>query len=295
VNVGLAPPKVLVGPAKSPPIHGLLSAAEVVNESDEKWILGYVWEPDGCGIVQVWSPICDPQNYPGPVDFSDPLANLACVETQPVMLELMVERESWGFAAHDFPGRPLRMLEAAAPWGLERDFWTGAATVDNDVQNQHLATSTAVVLNTASNPVTGMSPKRALATLIGGLSDCPGIGRGVIHAPTELAVLWGLEGVEAEGDRLRTKVKGHAVAAGDGYPGTGPTGKTAATPPAGMVWAYATGPIQVRMSAPEITPDTISEALDRKNNTVAYRASRYGAVNFDPCCGPLAVLVNLDA
>ena len=56
---------------------------------------------------------------------------------------------------------------------------------------------------------------------------------------------------------------------------------------------YATGMVQVRLTAPDVTPGTFGEALDRRTNKVSFRAWRNGAANFDPCCGPFAVLVNL--
>jgi hypothetical protein len=46
---------------------------------------------------------------------------------------------------------------------------------------------------------------------------------------------------------------------------------------------YATGQVQYRLGEIIVIPDTMAQALDRRNNLVEYSAQRDMAVNFDPC------------
>ena len=96
-----------------------------------------------------------------------------------------------------------------------------------------------------------------------------------------------------DGGTLVTKSKGSIVVAGAGYPGTGPTGASNATPEAGHSWAYATGMVDVRLTNVVVSPDKLAMAIAPGTNEVTYRASRFAAVSFDPCSGPVAVYVNL--
>lgn len=54
-----------------------------------------------------------------------------------------------------------------------------------------------------------------------------------------------------------------------------------AAPTGTQEWAYATGPIDVRRSEVFTTPDTLAEALDRRANSITYRAERYYLVDWD--------------
>jgi len=92
-----------------------------------------------------------------------------------------------------------------------------------------------------------------------------------------------------EGSRMVTVNRGDHIISGTGYPGTGPGG---AAPAAGSAWAYATGPIQVRVGDTQVFPETLPEAMDRIHNKIEYRAERFAAANFDPCCH-FAVLVDI--
>lgn len=283
---------ITVGPVATPSIHGLDASAERVTDGDGRWVNGFQWVPDGCGGVSSLAPLCDqPED-----DWSDPVTEPAsCVVVQPFMLELLTDRTTFTADITDYRARTLRLFENGWAWALEREFWTGAINSGT----QHLASTGAVVLNSVANPITGVSPGRALSLLEGALGDCGGGRRGTIHAPADVASMWTYAGaaIKEDGKRLATVAKGNIVVAGSGYPGTGPVGKTAATPTGNLAWVFATGgQLQLRLTEPEVDPppsEKERDAFNRGNNSFAYRAFRYAAVTFDPCCGPFAVLVDL--
>jgi hypothetical protein len=286
VTIAPGPLAETKGPAATPSLHGLVPAAQLVTEPNDRWVLGFTWDPETCAIISVLDPSCAGDA----IDWPDASTYAACVNTLPVLLEVVYQGPSTGYSARDWPGLPRRQLEAGTTKALEYEFWTGTKVPTN----QHLASAQTIVLNSSSTPVTGMTLSRGLAALERAIADCGVGGRGTIHAPVDVVSMWTYLGgpLKEDGQRLVTVAKGTVVVAGAGYPGTSPTG---AAPPPGMRWIYATGAVQVRLSAPEVSPDDIAEGLDRKTNQLTYRAFRNGAANFDPCCGPFAVLVDLGA
>lgn len=108
------------------------------------------------------------------------------------------------------------------------------------------------------------------------LASCSFVGRGVIHVPPFL-----LTPLAAEGQTLapttsggaRFSASGHTVVADFGYNGNGPADSDAAvnTPPAGVTWIYATGPVTVRYSlgAPLGTIEEVAAFFLPNNNTTA--------------------------
>jgi hypothetical protein len=83
--------------------------------------------------------------------------------------------------------------------------------------------------------------------------------------------------IEVRGGVLMTK-SGNLVAAGSGYPGTGPSGQ-AITPTTS--WMFATGPVFAYASQTRV--NDLRTALDRSTNTVKYIAERTYVIGWD-CC-----------
>jgi hypothetical protein len=76
------------------------------------------------------------------------------------------------------------------------------------------------------------------------------------------------------------------VAAGAGYPGTSPAG---AAPATGESWIYATGAVTMRRG--DIKTFTLSESINRGNNTIEMIAERTYVLGWD-CCH-FAILVDI--
>lgn len=137
-------------------------------------------------------------------------------------------------------------------------------------------------------------------TILGGGAVTPEVGlrwleraigqtarRGLIHAPPEIVAAWEFEALET-GAELRTP-NGTPVAAGGGYIDAFPV--SAGAPASGTAYAWATGPVEVRLAPFQLIPEDISEALDRSVNDVVYRAERYVLATWD---GALQAAVLID-
>jgi len=165
----------------------------------------------------------------------------------------------------DFRKRALVAFTAVESAAVAREFENGFAYPDNP----YLADSNMTDLNSGG----AVSPAEGLALLEDAIAATNKAG--VIHImPGMLAFLTtsGGGGVfQQAGGKLYT-INGTLVIPDAGYEGRGPSGNA---PAVSQGYAYATGPVETLRSDPIIIPDTISEALDRSNNTVTYRAERY--------------------
>lgn len=265
----------------TPPAHSLPSGAAEVK-TPGRWELGFTVCPENCVDVATWDPDCFSWPDGEKPDLSDAPENQNCYDVKPFVIETAFECGSVGFPSVDFAGRARRQLEAGTPKGLEYELWTGSQKPDNP----NLQSGATVI---GSAPFT---PQVALARLGQALSNCYHGGVGVIHAPVWIVELWLQNSqIKEVGTRLATVVRGDTVIAGTGYPGTGPNGLEVS---AGQAWAFATGPVQYRLGEPEVFPDTLEEALDKKRNKIEYRALRQAAINFDPCCH-FGILIDTDS
>lgn len=174
----------------------------------------------------------------------------------------------------EFQSKAERVLKAVASHAVEEALAKGV-----DV-NPFLADVNAdVLVGGAQTP----------AAALGFLEDAIGVtGRaGMIHATPATASRW-FGPPQEDGSPVLLTANGTQVAAGSGYIGATPSGEAAAT--AGQAWAYATGPVQVRLSE-VLTHEDLSEAMDRAINEVTMRAEQYALVSWDQQLQG-AVLVN---
>jgi hypothetical protein len=216
----------------------------------------------------------------------------------------LTNRGATAFSVYaEFDCAPVGMADAAkiaedalaqdGAYDVEHAFWTGVAG-GQSVVFPHLASNADVTDNgvllqsTATVAVTGSSaPTVALGMLEQSIADCSN-GVGVIHVQRKvLPTLFYHNLIEVRGGQLVTK-SGNLVAAGSGYPGTGPAGQaiTATTS-----WMYATGPVFVYASPTRI--NDVRTGLDRTTNTMKYIAERTYLLGWD-CCHT-AVLVDISA
>lgn len=177
----------------------------------------------------------------------------------------------------DFAGRAEKVLDATQSFGIE------------DALSQGVVTS--------SNPFFGDGDASILA---GGAAVAPDVGiaylenaigatgrAGMIHIVPAVASYLGYnlfreidpDGSEGSGDEFLSTGSGTHVAVGGGYIGADPVG--GASPAAGQSWAFATGPIQVRLSEMQLVGDDINGVLDTSNNDVTFRAEKYALAIWD--------------
>lgn len=269
----------------TPPLHGLQATA-IEARSPLRWQQGLtVPPPENCVEASGW----DPDVCAWPIVDGDPVKPVKSDSADsgpshnvvPFVLESPFECASQNFKVVDFAGRARRQLEAATTKGMEHEFWTGTLKP----ANPNLATGATVIGGGA------YSPRHAFAMLGQALSNCAHGGRGMLHAPTFIVDDWLTQfgsGIEASGGRLVTVNRGDYIVSGTGYNGTGPAGVSVSS---GQSWAYATGPVRYWLDDILVFPDTLGEALDRKNNRVEYRAERFAMVDFDACCH-FAILID---
>jgi hypothetical protein len=257
----------------TPPMHGLqASAAEVTTPA--RWELGASFCPENCVEAAGWDPDCSAWPEGVKPDKSEAEHPLDCYDVMPFALESAFKCDASGFKVLDFAGRARRQLEASTSKGMEFELWTGTIKPDNPQLDQG-----ATYLSEGP-----MALLQGLTMLGQALSNCAHGGRGMIHAPTfvvdsALALYPGL--FRIDGNRIVTTNRGDVVVSGTGYPGTGEDGLDV---DAGLSWIYATGPVQYRLGETIVFPDTVAEAVDRRQNNIEYRAERMALINFDTCC-----------
>lgn len=263
-------------PGALAPLHGLLSVVDDVTPTDDRWMGGLAFSPETGFSGGSFSFECAPIITSA---FTEPVTAHAPIENQAVGLESAFECGTFGWEAIDYPERATRQLEAINSSILEYEFWTGTQvstnqTLVNTTPNTAYANGKGIL---GSGAVTAV---RALGWLLDALSYGPS-GRGTIHATQAIVDGWVLNGsVERVGDHLETTVGGHYVAAGQGYPGTGPIG--AATPTAEQSWAFATsGRVRMRLSPIALLPGKLSEALDRSGNLIRFRGQQIYLADWD--------------
>jgi hypothetical protein len=170
-------------------------------------------------------------------------------------------------SAEDFRRRALAVLNAVESAAVAREFELGETVPLNpllaDANLDVLASGSAVSLNDG------------LALLEQAIAATHRAGG--IHMPAALAAAYsatdGGNALHAEGGNLYT-INGTLVIPDFGYTGDAPAGEADNGPT--ELWAYATGPVEtLRTAQPIIVPEELSQAVDRLNNTVEYRAERY--------------------
>lgn len=250
-------------PAKAQATGSLLAAA--LKPSGGRWENGLAWRSERCFSAAGYG-VCDPEPEP--------------VEPSPFDLEsvypqgYVVADECTTLGGTMNEDRVRRQAEAVASFMVARELWTGAltaanpATVDGSpVVNPSLDNGAITVASTATGVVNRLAALEQAAMVSAN-------GQQVfLHVPPHLVLQLG-NLLRLSGDLLVTPL-GNVIVADAGYPGSGPAGT-------GTDWAYATGPVAVRMTTIEVLAD-MRETLDRTNNRRKLYARREFAAAFDAC------------
>lgn len=262
-------------PLAEPPRVGLLptlgrTVVEVTNERE----VDFTFSPEACGVSAT-----------GPGDPCATDLDTKTISDNPDSVG------AWSFYVwagdkcspwelqRDWQGRARRQLAATLSYQVARELWTGdEASGQAGAPNRSLASIDSDVLTSSATSATD-----ALARLEYALGDCAHGARGMIHATRHAATYWAQLGlIRREGALLLTYLD-TLVVADAGYDGSGPEGQAATDD---SQWAYATGPVLVRLGPERLLPeaDDIASATNRSNNTVEWRAERKAAVAWDGCC-----------
>lgn len=297
---------------QTPPLHGLLASVPPLTENDDRWQMGLIWVPELCNVEYgIWEP-CPVDALGQPVDRAemssfDDWDEQAQVVYRPFTVE-MESGCSSTLMQVDLEGRATRQIEAITPKAVEGEFWDGTISGGNFslVTGTPNSAVDPIVLHNSGATVTGgilgqnVSKDKGLAMLATALAKCAAGSRGTIHAQAGLVEAWTINGyLKEDGPRLITRARGDLVIAYTGGSGKGPHG---AATDLNNYWAYATGPLQTRLSDPAVyaprspggraLPGHNTGAFTHRLNQIRYRVTREAAVTVDPCCS-FAVQVDL--
>jgi hypothetical protein len=289
--VPVRPRQLVDPPAFAPLPYGLLSVVEPRNPADNHWQNGVTYQ-SRCGITMGTAvydeciAVTTGVGTPAPANMPTQNTSSIGVTTRgATAFTPLVEFDCAPVGNDQAQKIATDALNTSAPYQVEQAFWTGIVA-GQVVAFPHLAANATLTdaggALLQSVPVTGSaSPPYDVADGLGYLeSQLAGCysGVGVIHVPViaiPTLAAWGL--ITVQGGQLRT-LNGNRVAAGGGYPGTGPTG---AAPTAGTVWLYATGAVFAYSGATRILG--LPGALDRAENTIRMIAERTYVLGWD-CC-----------
>lgn len=250
------------GPLPVAPPYSLLSIPGVLLEDGDRWmngvnVYGYpeetplTWEPCATGTFREKA---EGGGTPQPrFDAFGMYVPITC---------------SAGYMGdwRDFASRAEVVLQATQSFGVEEALSQGVSMS----LNPFLGDANLTVLGGAA-----VTPTAGLAFLEEAIGET---GRmGIIHATPAVVASWGFNLLET-GDALRT-ANGTLVAAGGGYIGADPVGGS--SPAVGQSWAFATGPVQVRLSDLQLVGDDINGTLDTSINDVTFRAEKYALAVWD--------------
>jgi hypothetical protein len=271
----IGPATTLDGPLPREPRYSLLSVPGVlVSEGDGDFLNGVNLWGYPSSVPSLWDPCSTGTNRTKEDESEIPLARF-----DPFGAYLPIVCSALGLP-DGFEDRAEAALRATLSFAVEQSLSEGFP----GSTNPNFTDSDLVILPAA--PGTAQTPETGLALLEEAIGAT---GReGIIHATPAIASAWGFDKLETR-DGLRT-ANGTPVAVGGGYIGADPALGT--SPIANDTgWAFATGPVEVRLSEFQMLPDDISEALDRSINEVVYRAERYVLATWDTAL-QAGVLIN---
>lgn len=295
---------VVEPPVFQPSPYGLLTVADPRPTTDPHWQMGITYV-DTCGGAGVTLDPCTTSapaiTGAGSIPSKAPTTTRSMWGATPFTIFVEVDCSPVDFweRREDVMRQALNRFES---FQVERTFWTGLAPERNNSGGTangvfpHLAANAAVIetgnigpaitLQQAATVPTGaaLNAVDALGVLEGALAGCLN-GTGTIHVPQALAPTLALL-LQKQGNRLVTP-NGNTVAIGAGYPGTSPSGTA---PALGTAWMYATGPVIMYRSEPNMRLLEGGGLLNRSIDTVKAIVERTYLLAYDCCL--FAQLVN---
>lgn len=287
----------------SPPALSLLRVPGVVFDgTDERWLNGITFEPEGCNLqLDADTATADfpywwecPPGGQNAVD-ANVTGGTKAIGDNPANVSAEPYWAWVGFACSamdvglpdrraEVEARLRRRLEACLPAIVERELWTGQVSGFSGAETPFLADGASVDDLGSYGYVT------ALAEVEQALAECSCGGRHLIHVQPRVAAAWKSEQLvelAPSRDHLLTAM-GTVVVPGTGYPGTNP-GDVAAS--YSHSYIYGTGMVRVFLGTPTVGALDAS-TVSRDTNDVELRAERPVLAVFDPCCH-VGVQVNL--
>ena len=261
--------EVFDGPQITPPRISLLTSAELITPTSERWYNGFFLQNEGCEDSDVYL-VC-PAVDADPKGYTSTGAN---EEYQPWVLYSTYKCSTYP-SDRDFYGRAERKLLTAEAAVLENQLWSGTVQTGNPFLTD---TPTTIAH-------TGVA-KEAFAILEQELGELSA-ARGMIHLrPQVLHELLDANVVRREGNVYLSPMDNFVVP-GRGYAGTGPAGQAVGA----TEWMYAhpsivqvrRGPI-IRLGENDLASQVARDVNDR-----LVTVERAVHVALDTSCGVLAI------
>lgn len=281
----------------TPAQFGLLDTATEIPDMETYWRMGLTFEPlcadasstfAECLSVTRGSPPDVVDDTPGPPDAKASTFEHQIRGVLPFTVYAETKCSSQG-GWERARKRAADALTRAEDRIVETVFWTGTAG-GTEVVFPHLAATSALVeegsgsgsatLQEAATDVTPGGTALGIVDALGVLEREIGScydGVGTIHVSRRLIPWMADHNQLVVKSGLITTLLGTKVAAGRGYPETGPDGTTATN----SVWMFATG--EVFYHRDDIFQPTDRETFDRADNTVIALAERTYVIGWD-CC-----------
>ena len=271
-------------PDLTPAPCGLLSVARVMThggaEYDERWVRGFSYEFDSQPEVEVFT--VNDATVTGGVSGTSTLPQFK--EYDPFFIQVTDTRSTLGLTGEDRFKLAIKQLEVASQKALELELWEGVAALAETNGNDFLReAATASVVNSGA-----LAPATALMLLEQAISSSPAGTNGVIHMTRDVASILGSRLIYSPADGGKTGKAmtrlGTEVVIGSGYTGAGRISDANTTASASNKWMFATGPIDVHLSKPEVVNENLGQGItvSTNTNTLTVKAVRAAAVYFDP-------------
>lgn len=251
----------------------VLEYSDNAPDEDVRWEGGHDHRPVGCGDVTPWAPCSGDTKTTG----DQP----EIVQFNPVVLYADDTCGATGVPFDERVERARINLLRKQSNAIANELWTGTMAAAAGWPNLSLSQS--------AEPLTGPGVSSPLTLALGALQDnlaeCLGDGQaGFIHASRATVTEWWRSGAlywEQTNGYMRD-AHGNIVIASGGYDGSDPDGIVTS----GFPWAYASGPIVVRLAGVQIVPDTpvgAAPALTTSNDITVF-AERTASYQLDGCC-----------
>lgn len=271
-------------PDLTPAPCGLLSVARVMThggaEYDERWVRGFSYEFYSQPEVEIFT--VNDETVTGGVSGTSSLPRFK--EYNPFFIQVTDTRSAFGLNGEDRFEIAKKQLEVATQKAVELELWEGVAALAETNGNDFLRQlGVATVVNNGA-----LAPATALMLLEQAISSSPAGTNGVIHMTRDVASILGSRLIYSPADGGKTGKAmtrlGTEVVIGSGYTGAGRIDDTHATASASNKWMFATGPIDVHLSKPEVVNENLGQGFTASTNTndLTVKAVRAAAVYFDP-------------
>lgn len=268
--------EVFEGPQISRPRVSLISSAELVPVTDDRWISGFDLILEGCEDTRVYA-VC-PDADADPKEFTAAGQN---EPYEPYVLYATDHCSTWP-NQRAYYDRAQRKLEVGESTALEEQLWTGQVGGVAISTNPNLASESVTIDETPANVADGF------VLLEQALAECSAT-QGMIHVrPILLGTLLDNKLIRREGNVYLSPMD-NIVVPGRGYPGTGPAGQAVGA----TEWMYAhSGVVQIRRGPIiRLGEENLASQIQRTTNDRLVVVERVVHVALDPSCCVYAITV----